>query len=541
MGQNGSSFYLDSINVSGKPLSCEVKAGTTLALRNNCDDVSFSYNGSESDIKIYVQLDDDQGTWTYNTSSKTFTDARRGIQNVTDTNEPVYTDGYISLSTNGSSFNTNDYIDLSVRMYNSAWNTDTSNRDQVRFTILRQSGSAYYNASSSDYYLRNTTYTFTSSDRGNVTLDDYVRFYTNGTYKIRVENTNTGRTSESIVTIWNGGSSSDTITSSFDVGVSRTNPTRDQYIDTTVTARDRNGNRVYSYVGTIRFVVEKRDTNSSFWYSASTSDYTMSTTSRYLWSTQQGTISLSDHLRFSNNGNYRVRVYDSANSDINGYKEITVWGNGNNTSNNNVHGFVGSVSPRIPELYDTIGLNIIAKDSNNSTVTNMTDRVTLSIERKLLPTSNVWTKVGITTACKLNTTSHTFNSSDYGQANLTNVVRCTKKWFYRIKITNSANSNVLWYVYFTIVDTDDFVNNLSGFTSSQREQVQEEYRTFMAQVNEWEAQYPRLSYNTQWNNLWKNYYIKLNKLAYNKSGRLVNYAAYERARDTFNSSFNTIR
>lgn len=154
------------------------------------------------------------------------TDARRGIQNVTDTNEPVYTDGYSSLSTNGSSFNTNDYIDLSVRMYNSAWNTDTSNRDQVRFTVLRQSGSAYYNASSSDYYLRNTTYTFTSSDRGNVTLDDYVRFYTNGTYKIRVENTNTGRTSESIVTIWNGGSSSDTITSSFDVGVSRTNPTR---------------------------------------------------------------------------------------------------------------------------------------------------------------------------------------------------------------------------------------------------------------------------------------------------------------------------
>ena len=63
----------------------------------------------------------------------------------------------------------------------------------------------------------------------------------------------------------------------------------------------------------------------------------------------------------------------------------------------------------------------------------------------------------------------------------------------------------------------------------------------MAQVNEWEAQYPRLSYNTQWNNLWKNYYIKLNKLAYNKSGRLVNYTAYERARDTFNSSFNNIR
>ncbi len=59
MGQSGSSFYLDSVNISGKPLSCEIKAGTILIQRNNCDDASFYYNGS-SDIKIYVQLDNDQ-------------------------------------------------------------------------------------------------------------------------------------------------------------------------------------------------------------------------------------------------------------------------------------------------------------------------------------------------------------------------------------------------------------------------------------------------------------------------------------------------
>lgn len=84
MGQQGSNFYLDDVNISGKPLSCEIKAGDTLHLRNNCNNVSFQYAGSSPEIKIYVQLDNDQGTWTYNTSSRTFTDARRGTTNVTN-------------------------------------------------------------------------------------------------------------------------------------------------------------------------------------------------------------------------------------------------------------------------------------------------------------------------------------------------------------------------------------------------------------------------------------------------------------------------
>lgn len=168
MGQQGSSFYLDSIVKRNNvpvliPLSCEVKAWNTLLVpRRNCDDISFSYYGSERDIKIYVQLDNDQGTWTYNTSSRLFTDARRGIQDVTDYDDtPVYNNWYISLSTNGSSFQRNEYIDLIVRMYDNNGNTDTSNRDQVRFTVLRQSGNSYYTASSSDYDITSSTYRFT--------------------------------------------------------------------------------------------------------------------------------------------------------------------------------------------------------------------------------------------------------------------------------------------------------------------------------------------------------------------------------------------
>lgn len=667
MGQNGSSFYLDSVNITWRPLSCEIKAGTTLNLRNNCDDISFSYNGSERDIKIYVQFDNDQGTWIYNTSSRTFTSSIRWSQNVTDyTDTPSTTNGYISLSSSNSSITTNQYIDLFVRMYNSNGNTDTSNRDQVRFTVLRQSWNSYYTASSSDYYLRNTTYTFTSSDRGYATLTNYVRFYTSGTYKIRVENLYTWRTAETVVYVGNSWWSNTTTTTSFDVWVSTTNPSLHQYIDTTVTARDSNGNRSYNYVGTVRYIVEKRDNNSSFWYSASSTDYTLSTSSRYLGPSQQWYFSISNHLRFHNNGNYRLRVYDSSNSSISGTREFSIgngsntntsrfelstnrtnldtnqyanltiralnsngytntsynntvrfevyrrsnssssWTNitssstdnnnyristssytfwssqngiatitnfirfysnsydymvrvydssnsslygdivyyvrttGNTTNNGNIYRYVGRTSPVVPELYDNIALSLSAKNSNNNT-TSTTNSIRFALERKLLPSSITWTNAWVSTACRLNTTQYTFNSFDNGQAYLNNLVRCTKKGFYRVKITDMSDSNVLWYIYFTILDTNDFVTSLPGFTSTQRTQVHEEYRTFMDQVNQRETQYPNLAYNTRWNNLWRNYYVKLNALAYNKSGRLPTYAAYESTKNTFYNSFYTMR
>lgn len=662
MGQNGSSFYLDSVNVGGKPLSCEIKAGTTLSLRNNCDDVSFSYSEWSENISIYVQYDNDQGTWIYNSSSKTFTSAVRGTQNVTDPNDTLSTtNGYISLSSDNSSVRLNQYIDLYVRTYTNNGTIDTSNRDQIRFTILRQSGSSYYTASSSDYYLRNDRYTMTSSDAGYAVLSDYVRFYTSGTYKIRVENMTTWRTSETVVYVGNNWWSTTTTATSFDIGVSETNPSIDEYIDTTVTARDSNGNRAYNYVGTIKYSVEKRDTNSSFWYSASSDEYTLSTTSRYLGSSQEWYLSLSNHLRFTSNGNYRLRVVDSSNSSVYGIREFSVWGSSSTTSsrfelssnrtnlttneyadltirarnsngytntsyantvrfevyrransseswspitssstdnthyrishinysfssnqngvatltnfirfksnsydykvrvvdssNSSVYGeityylrnsgsstdtsdiyrYAWQTSPALPQLYDYIDITLLPTSSSNTTV-SASNTVQLSLERKLLPTSSVWTSTP-STSCKLLKTSAILNSSTV----VDDVVRCTKKWFYRLKITSNNNSRTVWYVYFTILDSNDFVKTLGWFTNTQRQEVQEEYRTFMDQVNRWESQYPRLAYNISWNNLWKNYYIKLNRLAYNKPGRITTYSAYERARDAFNDSFNDMK
>ena len=134
---------------------------------------------------------------------------------------------------------------------------------------------------------------------------------------------------------------------------------------------------------------------------------------------------LSNNLRFLSSGNYRLRVYDTNNSSLNGYREFTVKTSGNNTQDN-VYRYVATSFPIVPNLYDNIKINIIAKDSNNTT-TSSPHSISIKLQRKLLPVSKNWTSVGVTRACRLNTNSYTFNSSDNGQVSLDNLVRCTKK------------------------------------------------------------------------------------------------------------------
>ena len=799
MGQDGNSFYLDAVNPSWKPLSCEVRDWDTLLQRSNCSDESFYYNGSNN-LKIYVQLDNDQGTWTYDTYSRMFSSAVRGTTNVTDNIDDNYynnnTSSSISLWASTTSPSTSQYVGLTVRVYNSNGNLDTSFDDEVRFTVSRMdSYGSYYSANSSDYYLNNSRYNFSSSDDGYVYLSNYLQFYTNGTYKVRVENTVNGAVSD--VTIYVGNSSCTSCGTnnnvySFLVEASDTTPAIDQDVTTTITARDNNYNRNYDYQGTVRFYVERRDATYGSWYTASSDDYDMSPSSTYMWSSQDGYISLSNHIsfqrsglyrlkavddnnstvvgyrefdvngssstssnnisievsnttpsssqyittyttiknsngyrdydyqgtlryvverrdstygswytassndytisssslyfgssddgyktvsshvRFYTNGYYRLRVYDENNSSLNWYSTIINVGNSSSNSSNynrfdlstndntpnrdnfasltivakdnngytlssynnrvrfqvyrrtytsdsrteitsssldnsvyriydtsytfpsynngtttisnfikfysdsydykvrvvddynsNIYGeiiyylrntsdasnnnsnstsayrFAGTLDDAVPELSTYFDAKLYVKDSSNNTITNYNKTVRITLERKALAGSTTWSSAS-STYCRLDRSSYSFSTSDYGYVTLRDLVRCSKKWFYRLKFVDSNNSSVYGYIYFTIVETDDFVDSLAGFTSSQRGTTHELYRTFMSKVNERELNNSRLSRSSTWTSTWRNYYNKLNALAYNKTGRLRNYSALLDAAEDFSDDYNDL-
>jgi hypothetical protein len=195
------------------------------------------------------------------------------------------------------------------------------------------------------------------------------------------------------------------------------------------------------------------------------------------------------------------------------------------TNTSSVSRFAGLLSPTVPSLDSYFGVNLYARSSSNATVTNYTNTVKISIERKVLSSSTSWSNAS-TIYCRLSQSSYTFSYNNYGYVSLPNVASCSKKGFYRLKFVDSSNSSIYGYLYFTIVDEDDFSDYLVGFTSTQKSDVHELYRTFMSNVNERELNNATLARSSTWANTRRLYYDKLNALAYNKPGRLSYYSSW---------------
>jgi hypothetical protein len=63
----------------------------------------------------------------------------------------------------------------------------------------------------------------------------------------------------------------------------------------------------------------------------------------------------------------------------------------------------------------------------------------------------------------------------------------------------------------------------------------------MSKVNERELNSTTLARNSTRASTWRNYYNKLNALAYNKTGRLRNYSAWVDAANEFTNDYTSLR
>lgn len=257
-----------------------------------------------------------------------------------------------------------------------------------------------------------------------------------------------------------------------------------------------------------------------------------------------GSVTISNFIKFySDDYDYKVRVVDDTNSNI--YGEIIYYlknsqnGN-NNNSTTDAYRFVATLYPNIPTLNSRFDVTVTAKNSSNGTVTNYSRRVNFTIEKKISASSTRWTTAS-TTYCKLSQNSYTFSYNDNGQRSLSDLVRCSRTGFYRIKMTDSANSSVLGYTYFTIPSSISMASTIPGFTTTQRDEIRNIYKNFMYELNNRQTNYPRLAYNTSWNTSWTNYYKKLYATVYKRTGRFTSYSSYLNAAANFNSDLNNMR
>lgn len=260
-------------------------------------------------------------------------------------------------------------------------------------------------------------------------------FYNNGYYRIKAYDDSNSNVYGYSSTITVGNSTSTSTYNRFDLSTNTNTPGRDNFANLTIVAKDTNGYTLSSYTNRVKFQISRRMYTSDNWTDITSSSldnsaYRIYDTTYSFPSYNNGTVTLTNFIKFySDSYDYKVRVVDDYNNNV--YGEIIYYlkntsSASQNTSTTSAYRFAGTLDSTIPSLNSDFDAKLYARDSSNKTVTDYTRTVKISIERKALASSTTWTNAS-STYCRLNRTSYSFSSSDYGYATLRDIARCSKK------------------------------------------------------------------------------------------------------------------
>ena len=187
----------------------------------------------------------------------------------------------------------------------------------------------------------------TSSDRGEVTLRNLVKFKKSGYYRIYMEDADGNESYVQInVDVSGSSSSSDKIT----LSTNRKSPSTSQYINLTIETQSR-------YTGKLSFTAKYRSSSSSSWTSISnlTSssyfyDYSSDWSRGYyrMTSSDRGEITLKNLVTFNKKGYYRIYVEDSDGNES--YIQFAV-GKVDDRDDSDIDGFSRNELSKVKSVY----------------------------------------------------------------------------------------------------------------------------------------------------------------------------------------------
>ncbi len=242
-----------------------------------------------------------------------------------------------SLSTDDSSPDTNDWVDLTIYARDGS-STNTSYRGSVEFEVYyrQSSSSSWVKTTSSTYYemdedYEDDGYTFTSSNDGRKTLNDFIRFKKDDyQYKVVVvDEDDDDMEGYKIFSIGDTNDNDNGDTDNFSLTTNDASPDTNDWVDLTIRARDGSTTDT-SYRGSVEFEVYYRQSSSSSWIKTTSSTYyemdeDYEDDGYTFTSSNRGQKTFSDFIRFKkDNYEYKVVVADEDDNDIEGYKIFSV-------------------------------------------------------------------------------------------------------------------------------------------------------------------------------------------------------------------------
>jgi hypothetical protein len=162
-------------------------------------EIDFEIKFDDEDEYRIVVEDEDENV----TANKTFDVDDSGSSNNNSD------DGDYDISISPTSPEEDEEIDVTIEALDSNGDLDDNYTENVRFSVQKKSGSSWVTASSSDYDLARTSYTFTSSDDGEKLFTNLLTFNREGDFRLKVyESNNSSVYAYQEIEVDNGGSSS---------------------------------------------------------------------------------------------------------------------------------------------------------------------------------------------------------------------------------------------------------------------------------------------------------------------------------------------
>ena len=220
----------------------------------------------------------------------------------------------------------NQWIDLTLKVQKSLG--AEAYQGGVDFRVEVYANGKWEVASRYDYELDKTNYYFSSSDQGGVRLHRFLLFKNRGEFRVLAQLRNGAYDSATQSFTVRGSSSAPSFDSRVDrLSITHIAPNQareHEWIDVTVKALDRYGNKASDYEGTLRFVIEEY--RSGAWRTARSSDYQLQNTTRSLVRSDLGEKTFYGLLKFTTSGTFRLKVVDDMRSTLYTTREINIYG-----------------------------------------------------------------------------------------------------------------------------------------------------------------------------------------------------------------------
>ena len=431
----------------------------------------------------------------------------------------------VELSTNRKSPSTNQYINLTIntstkytgKLYLSAKYRSSSSSSR---STVSNTSSSYFSDYSDEW--DNGYYKMTSSDKGEVTLKNLVKFKKKWYYRIYVEDTDGN---ESYIQFSVDTSSS--TNNDLEISASPSSPDTYEWVKVTIETDD-------DYTGKINFSkLQYKSSSSSSWSSISrtsstyVSDYSSEWSNWYykMTSSDDWYVSLKNLVKFKKSWYYRIYIEDTDGNDA--YVQINV-DTSNSSSNDDIE---LSTNRKSPSTNQYINLTI-------ETPTKYTGKLYLSAKYRS-SSSNSRSNISNTSSTYFSDYSdewdngyYKMTSSDKGEVTLKSLVKFKKKWYYRIYVEDTDGNES--YIQFSVgnVSDDDDDDEVDWFSSKELSKLKDTYDKWNSMIAQMQAKYPNLKKDTYWIKLSDNLYNDMEDVIDNKKSRdFDNY-------DDFQEAFN---